>query len=277
MKTMNNFIPDADAAKRSWSRDDFSTYSRAYINTNENLHISMKYIPKNCNRALVVAASGDHPLFCSLYGAKHVDTFDVSYNAKCLTDIKVAALSCLNREEYSDFLDSLRSKDNIAHVIHFEKISKQIPSQEYEYLCKMTGYPVFCRGMLADVLGYDNDKWRALTVAEYQKLQGIVKEPYDFVMTDIRDLSNKLDGCYDFMHLSNIFDYIDKKERFDVLEPLFGHINTGGRIVIQHMGRRNKNVWRISPIPMKKIFSDVFWNWRFIKAENRVSILERIR
>ena len=277
MKTMTDFIPDVDAAKRCCDGDGYSTYSRAYINTNENLHISMQYIPKTCARALVVAGSGDHPLFASLYGAKHVDTFDISYNAKCLMDLKVSALNCLNREEYSKFLDELCDKDNICDVCYIEKIFPKLSHQEYQYLYKLNGYNFFNRGIVADFFGYKKTNGRALTVAEYQKLQGIVKEPYNFVMVDIRDLSSKLDDFYDFMHLSNVFDYIDKKERFDVLEPLLEHVNIGGRIVIQHMGRRNENVWKISPIPMKKIFSAVFYNWRFIKAKNRVSILERVR
>ena len=106
-RVVMDFTPDVCMAKRSCDGDGFSAYSRAYINTNEKLRLSMKYMPKNCNKALVCTASGDHALFASLYGAERVDVFDVSYNAKCIIDMKVAALNCLNREEYSEFLDDL--------------------------------------------------------------------------------------------------------------------------------------------------------------------------
>ena len=271
------FVPDASSAKLYWLSEDFHTYTRAYINTNENLHISMEYMPKNCKRALVVAASGDHPLFCSLYGAECVDAFDISYNAKCLMDIKVAALSCLNRDQYSDLLDDLHVKNDICDVCYMQEISKKLSPQQYKYLCEMEDYPVFQRGRRADIFGYNDSGGRVLSVAEYQKLQEIVKEPYNFILTDIADLSTHLTGTYDFMHFSNIFDYILKQKRFDVLEPLLNHVNVGGRIVIQHMGKRNRNVWKVSPIPIKTIFSDVFWDWRFKKCKNRISVLERGR
>ena len=79
------------------------------------------------------------------------------------------------------------------------------------------------------------------------------------------------------MHLSNIFDYVSKQQRFDTLKPLLNHVNVGGRIVFQHMGDRRINVWKKTPIPIKYIFSDVFWNWRFIKCKNKISVLERVR
>ena len=77
-----DFVPDCDVANKTIRCGEFSRYSEAYVITNEDLRESMGFMPKKCNHALTVAASGDHPLFASLYGAKHVDTFDISYNAK---------------------------------------------------------------------------------------------------------------------------------------------------------------------------------------------------
>ena len=87
-----DFVPNSNIAYNCLRKGVFSQYSRAYVITNEDLRYSLQFMPKETNRALTVAASGDHPLFCSLYGAKYVDTFDISYNAKCVMDIKVAAL-----------------------------------------------------------------------------------------------------------------------------------------------------------------------------------------
>jgi len=42
----------------------YSSQSEAYKQTNEDLRSAMRFMPKNCNRALTVAASGDHPLWC---------------------------------------------------------------------------------------------------------------------------------------------------------------------------------------------------------------------
>ena len=268
-------VPDACEAKKQWHYlygMNFFAYSKAYINTNEDLHTSMNFMPQNCNKALTVAASGDHPLFCSLYGAKHVDTFDISYNAKCIMDIKVAALSCLNRLEYFELLKDLQVQTNIKCVKHIEKIAKKLPRAEYKYLCETNGCKWFERGMVADDF-FDN-VCCVLSDNEYKKLQKIVTKPYNCTVTDIADLGEKLTENYDFMHFSNIFDYIPKRKRFGVLKPLLEHVNVGGRVVMHHM---NEYPWKKSPIPLSKIFSKVFWDWRFIQTGKEISILERIR
>ena len=82
------------------------------------------------------------------------------------------------------------------------------------------------------MFGYDDPNGRALTALEYQKLQGIVNKPCNFIMSDIANLGAYLTEEYDFIHLSNIFDYISKQDRFDILEPLLNHVNVGGRVVI---------------------------------------------
>lgn len=87
------FVPDIDRAKKQVIYSYFSEYSPAYVVTNENLRTIKDFMPQNCNRALTVAWSGDHPLFCSLYGAKYVDTFDVTINAECITWISRPPLS----------------------------------------------------------------------------------------------------------------------------------------------------------------------------------------
>lgn len=270
-----DFAPDAGIAKRCIDKAEcFSVYSRAYINTNEDLHLSMKYIPRNCNMALTVAGSGDHPLFCSLYGAKHVDTFDISYNAKCLMDIKTAALTQLNRTEYSQLLTDLYTCSDIKNVAFMKKISQQLPQMEYKYLCDMKGYFVFRRGELADLDNAETAGF-ALTKPEYNKLRKIVKQSYSCKIIDIVDLGHSLTESYDFIHFSNVLDHVSKQYKFKVLRPYLDHVNVGGRIVIQHIeGSARNSSW----IPVRDILSSVFWNWKCTRVDNnKISILERVR
>ncbi len=230
---MFEFLPNYKIAKenmlpRGFMSRGFSTYSNAYVITNENLRRSMQYMPKNCENALVVAASGDHPLFCSLFGAKHVDTFDISYNAKCIMDIKVAALQVLNKTEYWKLLCDLYRTYDIIEVKNMGRLLDLLSSVVVDYLWAMSSEPIFTNGCTPAC-----NKDYAPTVAEYNKLRQIVKKPYNFILSDISQLWFKLPVQYDFIHLSNILDYCQSEEKKeDVILSLIPHVNVGGTILM---------------------------------------------
>lgn len=206
----------------------FNEQSHAYITTNEDLRTPMEFfMSANCNRVLTVAGSGDHPLFCSLYGAKHVDTFDVSYNAKCIMDIKTTAINLLNRDEYIEMLENLWWRTDALKAPHMDQVSAKLPAKEYEYLCAMRGTRLF-----------DQDPWVGRDSKylpndiEYGNLRKIIKKPYNFIQTNIAELSGNLIESYDIMHLSNVFDHIDDtEEHWRILYPLLKHVNIGGRVL----------------------------------------------
>lgn len=206
----------------------FSEQSTAYITTNEDLRMAMGFcLMKDCNRALTVAASGDHPLFCSLYGAKEVDTFDISYNAKLIMDIKTVAIGLLNRDEYARMLENLWWRDDALTAPFMDKVSAKLPAEEYEYLCSMRGTRLFNKGV------WDSRDSKYLPADfEYKQLQKIIKKPYNFVQTDIVNLGAHLNQSYDFIHLSNIFDHIKNLEsHWGIIQPLLKRLNVGGRLV----------------------------------------------
>ena len=269
------YIPNVDEARTAVRYHMFSRYSSAYISTNESLRTSMKLMPVNCERALVVAGSGDHPLFSSLYGAKHVDTFDISYNAKCLMDIKNIAIHCLSRSKYFKLLDGLLLAENIQKVPNMKKVLEKLPETESEYLYSMNGCFVFnhsggrgVHGVMGDLF-QPNDK-------EYARLKKIVPESYDFIWSGLDELSGLLTQTYDFIHLSNIFDYIrDPDDQTKILSDLLQHVNVGGRIVIQHLC---VCPWASAPAPMNVRSSKRnAKNWKFSKFYGDISMFERIR
>ena len=124
VRSLSEILEDIDMAKKQVVYRFFSEYSPAYVVTNESLTTSMYWMPKNCNSALTVAASGDHPFWCSLFGIKHVDTFDISYNAKCIMDIKTAALGCLDYFQYIKLLENLNKCRDVTNVPYMKNILK---------------------------------------------------------------------------------------------------------------------------------------------------------
>ncbi len=277
-----DFVPDYTIAKRSVTPGyvGFTTYSRAYAVTNENLHKTMCLIPKNAKSALVTAASGDHPLFCSLRGIENVDTFDISYNAKCIMDIKVIALKYLGYHNYMHLLDDLfmvghRSIDDFADIKHMPEILCNLPKIESDYLHAVNGAPLFSSG----VRPTDSDC--LFSSYEYSRLRKKVTKPYNFILTDIHYLGKRLTKSYDFIHLSNILDYVSEGDYKETIVPLMEHVNVGGRIVAEtydeeacdyfnHIGQEIANAnsnWIFS----KKVYiSSNFY-------KTRSAYLERIR
>ncbi len=260
-----DIVPDSNFAYECLCNGGFSKYSRAYVITNEDLRYSMQFMPKECNRALTVVGSGDHPLFCSLYGAKHVDAFDISYNAKCIMDIKVSALwNNFDLFDYEQMLYELFYCRDITGLKNIDKISKFLPAEEYNYLCSMKKISLFHQG--ANPKRYE----RFLpSVQEYEKLKEIVKEHYHFIMSDIKELGTNVTEHYDFIHVSNIFDYVPRDKSFDVLSSLLKLVNPNGRILVH-----NQLVWSG---PSCRRIAEAFENWRHIQEKDNINILERVR
>ena len=277
-----DFVPDYEIALNQINAGDrfFGTYSQAYTVTNEKLRKTMRFVPKNCQNALVVAGSGDHPLFCSLYGAKHIDTFDISFNAKCIMDIKVSALQCLNYKEYKQFLNDLYTEhddsNQITEIANMGEILSKLPETERDYIYTMRNFSLFSRGDSPEITG------TVPTFFEYYKLRLKSIQPYNFLQTDIMNLADSLTKSYDFMHLSNIFDYVRSSEYPDLVMALMKHINPGGRIVTQFMNSGRDEVFCLYMHMAKKADNN---NWCFYKKNikqntlynNGIYVLEHTR
>lgn len=253
--------------------------SHAHITTNEDLRMALGFfMPKDCNRVLTVVASGDHPLFCSLYGAKYVDTFDITQNAKLIMDIKTAAIGLLKRDEYARMLENLWWRDDALTALFMDKVSAKLPAGEYEYLCSMRGTRLFNK----DIWDGRDSKYLPSDF-EYEELQKIIKEPYNFIKTDIVNLSTYLSQSYDFIHLSNIFDHIENPEtHWNIIQPLLKRLNVGGRLVSYSLfgypKQFSKNSMKDTKL-VKGILQDYNLKWYLTGLTNMdtLTVFERVR
>lgn len=255
----------------------FSEHSCAFVVTNEDLRYEMKLMPVNCERVLTVVGSGDHPLFSSLYGAKYVDTFDITINARAMMDVKTAAImSGIRRSKYVKLLNYFCDKaktsmlDDIKRKRAFGRLSKILPPETLNNI-KSNKWNIDCYATYTFI---DCENEFLPTEAEYQKLQEIIKKPYDFIQTDIADLSAKLnDKMYDFIHLSNIFDHVDEECKIlEILNSLLPHVNVGGRILSCHF-------FDVPPVFKEESVSKVLKDWRCFlkKGPDNIVVFERVR
>ncbi len=258
-------IPNIKIAKKQVLNNSvgfFDTYSCAYIVTNEAFRQALNFMPTKTENALVVAGSGDFPIFSALYGAKHVDSFDVTYNSKIIMDIKTAAIKTLKYTEYKKLLKNLYSHPAVMCVQNMDTILNQLVTEEQEYIKNMFGYPLFNAGLHPE----DSRVETFLSSKEFYKAREIIDKPFDFIWTDIEHLSSKLSKKYDFIHLSNIFDYMNDEQVIDILHSLTKYTRPECNICITCL-------WPMNSFSAIREFTNKNKKWRMIPIEKDFEFL----
>ena len=70
----------------------------------------------------------------------------------------------------------------------------------------------------------------------YEGLHLVDLPTFPFIWTDIEHLDAKLgDNTYDFIHLSNILDFVNDDIKVSVLKQLTQRLNYGGRILMRRI------------------------------------------
>lgn len=188
---------------------------------------------KYCKKVLTMASSGDQALCCKMYGSKDIDItiFDWTYTAKIMTDIKTFAIKILNFDEYMQLLKDLYHNPSITSVPNFDRILPQLDSTEQEYIHVMNGrFALFDFGPTPTDERLAKVYWPKLI---HQALHSIDLQPFTFIWSDIAHLDAMLDdNKYDFIHLSNIFDFVSDDVKISVLNQLTKRLNKSGRILM---------------------------------------------
>lgn len=205
--------------------DGFCKFSPAYTISNEFLNAAMGTLKPQGKSVLTVAGSGDQPFFYKIYGASHVDTFDISYCAKVVMDVKTAAVQNLNHNEYKKFLDSIGTASvHIPDVQNYDRISSGLSQDVKDFMNLMKGLKYRLNS------GYN---FNMPTSEQYQKLQSSINKPCDFIWSDVMSLSGHLTRKYDQMYLSNIFQYnCDTDKTIKLVKDLLPSLNDGGEIML---------------------------------------------
>ena len=197
----------------------------AYVISNEDQRWATKVVP-NVRKVLTVTGSGDQALFHTLAGATMVDTFDITINARAIQDIKFAAIKNVSLGEYTQLLNDLRLRLDFANTPPMRKLLPLLPNDTREIINQGQHDYMFCSGLgIAEY--YEN----VPKIPEYLKLRKILTKPFNFILCDLYDLSAKISDTYDFVNLSNIFDYCyDAETQAKILRELTDHLNIGGHI-----------------------------------------------
>ncbi|MDR0726657.1 MAG: DUF3419 family protein [Rickettsiales bacterium] len=206
----------------------FSEYAAAYTITNEDLRSVIGIKDVNKARVLTIAGSGDSPIFYRIAGAKNIDTFDLSYCAKVVMDIKTAAINVLNHNQYIEMLNGMHSAEHTDKIPYFQKISGYLSKDVRNFLFEMQGCKIFSNGLRPS-----NYSQYMPTLDEYSKMQKLISSPFNFKLAVITEVNKQLKGTYDVINLSNVFQYINDVDIItNILENLNPHLTKKGLIAV---------------------------------------------
>ena len=98
------YLEETGAFGRPFNKYDnnFGRFSPTYTVSNEYLSEAMEILKPRGKSVLTVAVSGDQAFFYKINGASHVDTFDISYCAQVMMNVKTAAVQTLDYTGYQE-------------------------------------------------------------------------------------------------------------------------------------------------------------------------------
>lgn len=252
----------------------FSYYSPAYVITNEDIRWVSGLTANDSKRVLTTTGSGDQAMFYAMRGAEKIDTFDISFCAKAIMDIKSSAIKKLSRAEYVQLLENLHNAKRISDVPGISNILNDIPSNSAYFIRQMDEYDIFGNGLspksYAENLPSDT---------EYDAMREQINHPFKFIWTDIKSLHMHLVGEYDVINLSNIFEYLNESQIHQILASLRTHIRPGGTIIAQtgSWGIARKNNAYYNASQKFKRWAKIGYIRKDKTNSEKVSVLQRIR
>lgn len=239
--TKTNKGPNLNVARASYGKPDYKfgttypsfpgnplEYLHAYVVSNENLRHTTGFTRDIGRKVLTVAGSGEQPLFYTLNGATQIDTFDISYCARAIMDIKTQAIqSGISYEQYKQLLTDLHNAPSASQVKGISSILPRIPAHSAKLIRGMDGYRIFGNGLHPEYYATE-----MISADEYATLQKKLSGHFNFIWSNVADLHTHLTTEYDVINLSNIFEWAPKLIQ-PTLQNLRNYVRPGGYILAQ--------------------------------------------
>ena len=245
------------------SINDYGTYSRILLFSNENLEGTAAELSYQNKSVLTVASSGDQYLAAMYYGAKNVDLFDINRFTYYLTCLKITAVKHLSYYEYLNFFIPPYTFEKNKYFFAVSTLERLIPFMEedvayfWEQVINCSDksnidinrlasiYDISC-----DVVGVKNGSPFYENKENYEKLKDrVISAPKPiFYETDIVDIQSLLKNSYDVVYLSNILFRLGLSSNSpseisifkEILSKLRGNLNDNCRIMVNYYFNNHK-------------------------------------
>ncbi len=191
-------------------------YGKFYIRTNEPLSYYYPHFKVKDAKIITVMGSGDHLLQATQEGAREIVSFDTNPLTYYLTSLKLTAIETMDLKTYRRF---------------FEHIKTTLNEEGFDFLCPYLkdDVRIFWEHLYKEKKFFKNRKYLCyfpmnrfasmktfLQPQNYTLLQEQLKNvQLRFMTTNLFDLPEALEkeqGTFDTIFLSNIFDWLDRKQ-----------------------------------------------------------------
>ena len=218
--------------------NSYPNYSLLFDFSNEDINGYVPYFD-DVECSLVIGGSGDQSLNLVHNGAKKIDVFDKNFLVKYLLDLKVAAVLCLNYEEFNRFFDTF-------DPILFAKIKVMLPPESTYYWEKLYSKTrelnvtsdmvpsTICSLLFSYKKVTKDSRYKLNNYLLSEKEYNILKDKLldciiRFIPADFYSIDKSLDGRkYGTVLLSNILEYLpsNKDAIVNEIEAYINYLKT---------------------------------------------------
>ena len=228
-----------------------------YHCSNERLNSYFKDLNLKESRIATVGSSGDQTLNALFYGAKDITIIDANILSKPYIEYKIAMIKNLDFATFKLHL----GKFSMFNWKIYAKISHDLPRDVQQFFDELMlnqddNGRDFDEGYLTDSLirnnlfhtpcnDYDKPEENLFFNNEndYKKLKEILVEKnfkINYIIADITKFPHKLTGKFDYIFLSNIYNYYEDVASLNkIIKQLYSKINVGGAIQYNYVFFKN--------------------------------------
>ena len=235
-----------------------NNFSSTYMFSNENINGFMKKISLDKKSVLTVCSSGDQAFNLILNGASNVDLFDINGFTKYYFYLKKAAIMGLNYQDFMNFFFStLINKKSFSFnsYLNFRDWIDDFDARIFwDYLfCHYTGNEIYKSKLFHKLYYSKKDTLKRnqylITENNYNRLKEmLVDKEFNFYNINLFEDTLYFKDNYDFIYLSNIFDYLVKENDLEyaksikeIITNLSEYINDNGEIVVNYIYLYNED------------------------------------
>lgn len=215
--------------------------------SNERLQEYMPKLNLESKRVATVGSSGDQLLNAIYYGAKNITLVDGNPYSRAYIEYKIALIRNLCFDDFNEVyildnheLFNYKTYSRISHDLSipvrqfWDKIILEQPNSIDVHA--PSAYKIFNALMTYGIMEFSGDFYRCEN--QYNQLQAkLLQNNYniDYVYSEFDEFANNLEGTFDAIILSNIYDYVDDEEFATHVRKLYDtKLNPGGKIQAQY-------------------------------------------
>lgn len=221
--------------------------NKVYHCSNERLNSYFKDLKLKNARIATVGSSGDQVLNAIFYGAKDITLIDANIFTRAYFEYKTAMIRNLSFDEFKKIFGSFymfnwKTYSKISHDLSkrtkqfFDELMLNQDDHGHDYdegyltdsLIRNSLFHTPCHNydLVEENLFYNNEE-------DYLKLRKLLIKN-DFKLTiinaELKEFPSKLKGQFDYIFLSNIYDYVDRDSIISIINKLYKKLNAGGAI-----------------------------------------------